>query len=413
VSIGIGTLLQGNVATAGTLPEIVIWIKAGPEADALKEAAQGYTQKTGNPVNVTILGRSGFRNKYETTLLSGSAEVDGIHDISRPVPGLAAGGLLAPLDAFITQSTHYNIADIPEIVQQEMKFDGKWYMAPTDTSLETLVYRTDLILEPPATWEALRENALKFTQSINANSPTKYGYAYSAGDTNMIGTWQGIMGGYGGGILDAKGCVVLDTPQSIESFTFLINLKNKDKVTPPDISAWDYPELLVGLQEGLLAQASFFTAGMPVLTDCKQSAKVCKNVALVPQPAGPQGAWTRVNPLGIMVNAASKKKEATWAFLEWVTGPEGAMVYTKAGGTSPRTSVLSDSDLQGTRPWLPAVKVAMQHGVGSLRHARSKEISEVFARWVGPAVAGQTTPEEALKAAAKELRAMLNDPQCK
>ena len=88
------------VVVAEPLPEILLWAKTGPEADALKNSAVVYTRETGNPVKVLILGRAGFRQKYNTALAAGSEEVDGILDIARVVPSLAASGFLAPLDDY-------------------------------------------------------------------------------------------------------------------------------------------------------------------------------------------------------------------------------------------------------------------------------------------------------------------------
>lgn len=396
------------------LPNVTIWVQAGPEADALKAAADRYTAETGNPVTVGVQGRAGWRPRYETALAAGSREFDGVLHITRFVPGLAAGGLLAPLDDYVAASPDWNVSDLPEIIQREMKFNNRWYMAPTDITLETLVYRSDLIANPPATWEELREVAKRFTQSINAQSPTRYGYAAALGPGNVIGTWLGVMGSYGANIVDDRGCVVLDSPQAIAAWSLFAGLKNADRVTPPDVTAWDYPELLVGLQNGTVAMASFFTAGMPVLLDCAQSAQVCRGIRLSVQPAGPAGSRTRINPLGIMVNAASQNKDATWAFVKWVTGPVGGRIYTQAGGQNPRTSILSDPAMAQGRPWTPEILRASQAGVGTIRHAQAREIGEIFDRYTQQAVAAQISPEDSLRRAAAEMRRLLgNEAACR
>jgi ABC-type glycerol-3-phosphate transport system substrate-binding protein len=394
-------------------PEIILWAKAGPEGDALKNAAAVYTRDTGNPVKVLIVGRSGYRQKYQTAFAAGSAEVDGVLDISRMVTSLAASGFLAPLGDMVA-AEDYNVDEIPEIVQVEMKFEDEWYMAPTDLSEESLVYRTDLISSPPATWEELRENALNFTKSINPDSPTEYGYSFAGCPGCMVGTWIGIKLAYGADILDENNCVIVDSPEAIESYQFYIDLKNVDEVTPPDVTAWDYPELLVALQEGYVAQASFFTAGMPVLSDCDQTPELCENLAFVRQPAGPAGSWTRVNPLGIMVNAGTERIDAVKAFLSWLTGPDGSKLYTQFGGTSPRPSVL-DEALQEERPWVAEVFAAAENGGGSLRIARASEVNGIFNKWADQALAGDISAEEALTNAADEIRELLdeaNNPAC-
>jgi ABC-type glycerol-3-phosphate transport system substrate-binding protein len=400
---------QVSSAAADPLPEVVMWVQAGPEGDALSAAATEYTKQTGNPVKVELQGRNGWRAKYEAALAAGSTEVDGILQISQEIPSFAAAGPLRPISPDVINAADYDVADIPEPVQKEMTFDGKWYMMPTDVVVETYVYRTDLIPTPPKTWDELRENAIKFTQSKTPGSPTKYGYAYSAGPGNLLPSWRGIMGAYGGALLDDNNCVKADTPETIAAFDFYIGLKNKDQVTPPDIGTWDYPEILVGFQSGILAQASFFSAGMPVLTDCTQSPNVCKNIALLAQPAGPAGSKTRIIPLGIMINAASTHPEAAEAFLKWVTGPVGGLTYTAAGGSTPRMKIMNDPSVLAKRPWNVPMIAALKDGMPSVRHPQAREILEAVDRYAQQAVAGTITPEDAMKQGAAELRNLLGD----
>jgi multiple sugar transport system substrate-binding protein len=222
-----------------------------------------------------------------------------------------------------------------------------------------------------------------------------------------MGSFLGIMASYGGGIADDRGCAQTHLPGTLAAWQLFTGLKNADRATPPDIAGWDYPELLVGLQNGTLAMASFFTAGMPILTDCAQSPQVCSHIALSVQPAGPAGSRTRVNPLGLMVNAASARLPATFEFVKWATGPEGARVYTQAGGASPRLSLLADGPLNTQRPWTPEVLKAVRAGIGTIRHAQAREIGEAFDRFAQLAVAGSITPEESLRRATAEIRSQV------
>ncbi len=280
-------------------------------------------------------------------------------------------------------------------------------MMPTDLSIETLVYRTDLIPNPPKTWDELLATAKQFTQSINPRSPTKFGWAYSAGPTITEASWMGLLKSYGGAILDAQGNVAVDSPAAIASWTFHVDLLRKYKVTPPDLQAWDYPEILVALQEGVLPMASFFNAGMPVLADCAQSPKVCGKFALVPEPAGPKGSWTRTQTLGLVMNAASGSKDAAWSFISWVTGPQGAVTYSQFGGASPRASVAAVPEIAKARPWTAGMLEAAKAPALAIQHQRSKELIDTLHKWQSRAIAGEISPEESLKNAAKEMRTTL------
>lgn len=402
-----GTGAPQATGKPAALPAITVWASTGPEGEALQKSAEVYTGQTGNPVNVVLQARPTYPEKLQTALVGGSQEPDVALIISRDLVPYSAGNFIAPLDDYIAKTADYNLNDIPEALWPNQQWQGKWYMMPTDLSIETLVYRTDLIPNPPKTWDELLETAKKFTQSINPDSPTKFGWAYSAGPTITEASWMGLLKSSGGAILDEQGNVAVDSPEAIESWTFHVDLLRTHKVTPPDLQAWDYPEILVALQEGVLPMASFFNAGMPVLADCAQTPKFCGKFALVPQPAGPKGSWTRTQTLGLVMNAASSSKDAAWSFMSWVTGPEGALIYTQFGGASPRASVAADPDIAKARPWTTGMLEAAKAPALAIQHQRSKELIDTLHKWQSRAIAGEITPEESLKNAAKEMRAAL------
>ena len=341
------------------LPPITIWAGTGPEGTAIEQMAKLYTEQTGNQVNVELMSRSVSRDRILNALASGNSEPDAFYLLGRDMFGYASAGFLAPLDEWIL-AKEFNINDIPELLWEAGMYDGKWYMVPMDASQETLVYRSDLIEKPPETYEELLELILKFSQSQNPDSPTKYGYAYSAGPNITEGSWMGPLAAYGGFMVDDQGNVGVDSPEAIQTWQWLVDLKCKYNATPPDITAWDYPEILVGLQEGVLAMASFFNAGMPVLNDCSQTPNLCGKFGYSKMPAGPKGPYTRNNPLGMSINVNSKNKEATWAFINFIAGPEGSLLYTKAGGNSPRASVLQNPEIIKDRPWTPEMLEAIR-----------------------------------------------------
>jgi multiple sugar transport system substrate-binding protein len=419
-SLVIAILLTGCAGVApteeATAPEIVIWIKEGPRADALNAAAKAYTDETGNPVTILVLGSAGYRDKYLTALAAGATDFDGVHEISRVIPSLAAGGLIAPLDEAMFSAADYDASDIPDSVWREARFDGKTYLAPTDLNMEALFLRTDLIPSPPATWEDLRQTALEFTKSHNPNSPTEYGYAYSGLTPTLYGTWSGIMAGYGASLIDENGCVVVDRPEAAASFQMLADMKCVDASVPSDVGSWDSPEITTALQQGVVPMAAGFPGNLNTLNDCDASPLVCGKIALFPQPAGPNGSWTRVFPMGVFINAASTKQEAVNTFLAWLTGPKGARIYHEAGGLNPRTSILQDPEFVAERPWTQSLIEPAKHGVGSVWHPLGIEMNDVFAKWAAEVLACNMTAEDAFAKAAEELRTLTDEasnPLCK
>lgn len=383
----------------------VIWAKSGPEGNALVKAAEQYKEKTGKVVDVVIQGRSGYRPAYNTALLAGSNELDAVLDTAFVVPGLAAGGHILSVDSYIKGAENYDIDDFDSVIQREMSFDGQWYMFPTDISSESLVYRTDLFDKKPETWDELIEMAKQFTRSINPDSPTEYGFGFSGANGVLEGTFQGIMKAYGATLIDEDTMEVkVDSPQAKEAFQVYVDMKNKYKIVPPDVSAWDYAEPLIALQEGVVASAQFFTAGMPDLYSEEATPELAGKFAFVAQPKGPYGSFTRINPLGVMVNSNGNHTQATIDFLIWLTSKEGGRVYTDAGGSSPRKSIMSDPKYLASKPWSQELVKASENGAGSIRIAEQSIIKESFNKWASLALNGDLSVDEAFDSAAEEIK---------
>lgn len=382
----------------------VIWAKSGPEGTALTAAAEAYKAATGKTVDVVIQGRSGYRPAYQTALLAGSTELDAVLDTAFVIPGLAAGGHLLSVDSYIKNAKDYDLADFDEVIQREMSYEGEWYMFPTDISSESLVYRTDLFEKAPETWDELIEMAKQFTRSYNPDSPTEYGFGFSGLNGVLEGTFQGIMKAYGGTLIDEETKEVkVDSKEVIEAFQEYVDMKDMG-IVPPDVISWDYAEPLIALQEGVVASAQFFTAGMPDLYSAEATPKYAGLFKYVAQPAGPYGSFTRINPLGVMVNANGKHRQATIDFLLWLTGKEGGKIYTEAGGASPRKSIMADASVIEARPWYEELAKAAENGAGSIRIAEQSIVKESFNKYAALALNGDMSVEEAFKAAATEIR---------
>ena len=76
------------------------------------------------------------------------------------------------------------------------------------------------------------------------------------------------------------------------------------------------------------------------LNDPELSPLVAGKIGIAPLPAGTEGHRTHTHSLGIGMNAASTKKGAAGAFVDYLFTPEAMEVYAEAGGTPPVAAVL-------------------------------------------------------------------------
>jgi len=198
---------------------VKVVIMSGPEADGMKKVAEAYTAKTGNPVEIVEQGRDTYLTLIPTQLLAGTDAFDLAFIQSTMVGELAQAGAILPLTPYLDKLSAEEMEDVDlEDVLVPAKYNGEIYGLPTDISTLFLFYRSDLIPEPPQTWEETLEIARKFTQSVTPDSPTPYGLAYDGvpGET-LPETFYNIMWSFGGEIVDAEGNVVIDSPEAIEA----------------------------------------------------------------------------------------------------------------------------------------------------------------------------------------------------
>lgn len=393
-------------AAAGGTP--VVWIFAGPEGDALKAAGDAYTRATGKPVDVQVLGRDTFNQKRDLFVASQATGVDLIMTGSSRVPSWADGSLIAPVEQYINADAKYAWeSDVFPVARAESSFGGHLFMFPLDTYAEILVYRKDLITAPPKTWDDYLTVSKKFTQSVTPSSPTKYGTAYSGKDYVPEASWFSVLWGYGGDLLDPDGKVVIDSPQAIASLDFHLSLLLKEHVVPPETPNWEYPEIEIGLQQGLLAMASHFPAAMPELEDCAKSPKVCGKVAIAPLPGGTAGQFSAAENLGLVMNPKSTNPQAAADFALWVSGPEGGLAYTIAGGASPRRSVYGNADVAKARPWAADFAKTLESAKGTIRSPKASDLLSSLRDELNKALAGQQDARTTLTNVAKKWRQTL------
>ncbi len=345
----------------------------GPEEAALRAVTEVYNAKADlaeeNKVELLFTSRDGFFDKLQVDLAAGSTAFDvnliATYSIGRYAPFMDA----------ITLSDEAG-AVFGDTVLKTMQFDGKQYGVPTDLSLHFLYYRTDLIdalladdgakakyseiatkylgkaMEPKApadwTWEDFVANALYFTQSINPDSPTRYGTVIQAKNLlfNMM-VFHSWPRSYGANWMDDAGNITVDSEgyrTALSQAKMLFELG----ATPPDSTSYEYAEANAAYASGQVAAMVQWNAAAGELTAAQAA------TGTTAPPAGPDGRFTHIHGLGLGLNKAAENKEGAIAFLQWLSTEEAAIAYAKAGG-APGLAPETAAKLAADRPDLVQV----------------------------------------------------------
>jgi len=375
----------------------------------MKKVAEAYTELTGNPVEIVEQGRDTYLTLIPTQLLSGTDAFDLAFIQSTMVGELAQAEAILPLTPYLDALTEEEAQDVDlDDVLVPAMYDGEVYGLPTDISTLFLFYRSDLIPEPPDTWEETLELARQFSQSQNSASPTPYGIAFDGvPGESLPETFYNVMWSFGGEIVDANGEVVVDNEGAITAGNFWRTLAEEELV-PPEILSWGFGEVLAAIESGEVAMAvPAWNAAYPMILNGSSEFKDTIKVATVPgveQTDGSILATPYTHSYFFALNSASKNLDAAFKFLSWATGKEGGLIYAKAGGAPSRKSIFTSAELADVRPEFPLMLASLETAKMGPPICFWPEHIDAMNTALASILDLSATPEEALSTAAESMR---------
>ncbi len=346
------------LATAAQAEVTVLGWPGGPEETALRAAAEAYNARTevadADRVELIFFNRDGFWDKLQADLAAGSTAFDAnliaTYSIGRYAP------FMEPVTLSDEAARVYG-----DTVLSTMQFDGEQYGVPTDLSLHFLYYREDLIqalLDDEAaketygkiseqylgramspkdpeewTWDDFAATALYFSQSVNPDSPVRYGTVLQMKNLLFnIMVWQSIPRSYGGNWMDDAGHVTIDSEayrKGLELYKMLADAG----ATPRDSLSYEYAEANAAFASGQVAAMVQWNAAAGELTNPETAPAVAEVTETIALPAGPEGRFTHIHGLGLGLNKAAQNKEGAAKFLDWLSTEEGALTYGRNQGS--------------------------------------------------------------------------------
>lgn len=214
---------QQEAADGTTMEEaeevtLSLWTKEG-EADGVfqwvEKLASEYTAMNPN-VTIEVLNKEveTLREDFQTASLAGSAP-DLLWTVSDHAGPFVVADLIRPVD---------NMFDMSKYVESVV-MKGNTYAVPISSGNHLmLIYNKDFIAEAPATSDEMIEVAKANTSGDN------YGLVYNLGEAFWLAPW---LGGFEGKVFADDGVTpTLNTPEMVNTLTFLSDLRDVHKVTP-------------------------------------------------------------------------------------------------------------------------------------------------------------------------------------
>jgi multiple sugar transport system substrate-binding protein len=313
----------------------------------------------------------------------------------------AAAGWILPLDTFGP-----DLEDFIPAVHAASRWRDALYAVPWFVDVGLLYWRTDLMDAPPRSLMELRQAARR---SVDAGA-TRFGLVWQgARYEGLITVFLEHLGAFGGGILDARGRVIVDEPASVRALTFMRDAVAVDGFVPSSVLTWQEEHVRFAFQNGSAAFMRNWPYAWTLLQDDSRS-RVANRFAVAPFPAADEGRPTAaLGGAQLAVNAASAHPALAWALVAFLTAPEQMLERARLAGQLPARRSLYDTAALAEALPIPVQQVRRIVDAATPRPVTPvySELSEILQVRLHRALTGQQPPEVALRDAAREIRVLL------
>jgi multiple sugar transport system substrate-binding protein len=290
-------------------------------------------------------------------------------------------------------------------------YEGRVYGVPWFTDAGLLYYREDLLEKsgfsgPPETWEEMRE----MVEKVRLEAGTRYGFVFQGAEYE-----GGVVNGLefiwnsGGSVLDPGG-VTVAAPEAVEGLATARRMVT-DGVAPGAVPSYkEYESYTVFLNGDAVFMRNwpnvYARAADPALSGVEQ-----ERIGVAPLPVARPGipAHSGLGGWNLMINAASEKREAAWAFIRYLSAPEQQKERALRGGYLPaREDCYADREILSDVPVIAL-------GREAIRNVRSRPVTPLYrdmslamAERFHASLAGTVAPERAAALLEEDLEGILS-----
>lgn len=308
------------------------------DKEVLTPVLEEFTKQTGNKVNLEVIGWNDLQTRIQTAVTSGQGpDVVNIGN-TWAVSLQATGGFLELGDAEMEA-----IGGKEKFVETALQTGGAADTAPTSVPLYGLAYGlfynkkmfADAGVQPPTTWEELVAAAKKLTKG------SVYGLSLAAGSYTENNHFAFINACQNGAeVFDAEGKPTFTSDGVVDGIMRYLDLMQTDKVVNTSNAQYDNgTKSVADFAKGKAAMILNQNNAVATILD---NGMDLSNVGVVPFPApaaAPDKTASHVAGINLSIMENTKNKDASLAFMKYMTSPE---VQEKLGKPYNSLPVLKD-----------------------------------------------------------------------
>ncbi len=413
----LGTFYLGHAASAKEDPLVVALATNTSDYKTMRPLVEKWSKETGHPVQIVKENTSTYPIDYVLAARTGSPHIDVVAFWDFYVGQFYR--FLVPLDGSADPQVKLSAADKSDFIKSALApYHGHPYLLPFSLDTRLFYYRKDLLKKagfskPPATWAELVKVGKALTKDTNGDGAIdQWGFATlgKPGDVFNVYSFLNFLFQSGGQFFDADGKPAFNSPAGVKALQFFVDLRNKYKIMPPDVTTYDNTPVHTGFLNGTFAMVNHWPYMQGMIAESKLAGKVGYAREPIPEN-GDHGAVLNAWSFGIM-NMSDKKKLA-FDLIKYVTSQKsGTFEFSKKLDWPLRKSVYDSSSAKKVVPQTHwdfsqlVFDIARKDGK-VVRPPKAAEVGHILGKQIDLAMHGNVTAKEALDAAQQKIAALL------
>ena len=288
-------------------------------------------------------------------------------------------------------------AEVIPATLETVNYDGKFWGMPQQTDAAFLYYRTDQVKEPPGTWQEAYQIAGENDGIVYQGAPYE----------GLTCDFLELAYAAGGEVLNEDGTqAVIDSPENVKALQFMVD-GVKNGVAARGVTTYMEEESRRYWESG----KATFMRNWPyayALGQKKGTAVAGKfDVAPFPEFEG-AGKAAILGGHNYVISVFSDNPGASLKYTDWMTQKESQKEMFLNYSLAPvLTEVYEDPDIKKKYPFAEQLQESVAQARARPVSPVYPQISQAIYKNVNEALAGRTSPEEALKTAQSEMQSAL------
>jgi multiple sugar transport system substrate-binding protein len=368
-----------------------ILLVGGPMYDPLYKRLAEFEEQEGIDVEAVVAPtHPDLNERIEEEFDSGAASYDLISTHTKYAPSQRQW--LTPLDEDLEAS---DLEHFTPRTLELARIGGSLYGIPRNLDVKLLYYRTDLVPEPPSSWEELREEAARL------RSGDLYGFVFPGKESGLFGHFFELHAMAGGRMFENEGPPVptLNDEAGLWALGLLEDLCSR--AAPEETPDWHYDEVAACFRRGKAAMSTDWPGGFYTYEDPDQSEVTDRfDVALYPE--GRAGRFVYSSSHTFAIPSTVRDRPAALELLRFLTSRESQAFEANLGTLPARGDALQEARSAAEpgslaeRRW-DLLEQAEEVALIPPKHQNYPAVEDAIWQGIREALLGNKSVEEALE----------------